>query len=64
MKRFIPLLLLLSGCYKEWDWPAAPPKHVKKEQCIKIVNGRYMYIDDCKYWGHIPSSEATPLLPP
>jgi len=56
------LLITLTGC--TWDLPKAQPRHVKKEQCIKIVNGRYMYIDDCKYWGHIPSSDADTTLPP
>lgn len=60
----ILFLLILTSCYKEWDWPKAPPRHVKKEQCIKIVNGQFFYVDDCKYWGHVPSSDGQAILPP
>jgi hypothetical protein len=60
--RYLVLVLSLSGCV--WDCPTAPPKHVRKEQCIKIINGRYYYVDDCKYWGHMPSSDAETILPP
>lgn len=55
-------LLMLSGCV--WDLPKAPPKHVKKEQCIKVVNNRFYYVDDCKYWGHVPSADGESILPP
>ena len=57
-------LLALTGCYREQDWHKTPSKRIKKEQCIKIINGRFFHVDDCKYWGHIPSSDSQSILPP
>ena len=58
MFKFLPFLLL-SGCFMTWDWPAAPPKH-KPNNCVQVINGKYLYFDDCK----VPPSNAQPVLPP
>lgn len=42
-----------------WDWPAAKPKH-KPSNCVKIVNGKYIYDDLCE----VPSSDSQAILPP
>jgi len=60
----LALVVQAIGCYHEWDWPAAPRKLVKEDQCIKIINGRFFYVDDCKYWGHVHSSDGQAVLPP
>ena len=52
------------GCYHEWDLPKAPPKRRKQEQCIKIINERYFYVDNCKFWGYVPSADGQAILPP
>ena len=62
---FVMVLAVQSaGCYQEWNWPKASPKRRKQELCIKIVNGRFLYVDDCKFWSHVTSSDGQAILPP
>ena len=65
MRYFLLLVFApIMGCYRTWDWPKAPPRRNKNEQCIKIVNGQFFHVDDCKYWGCVPSSDGQAVLPP
>jgi hypothetical protein len=66
LQQFFVIVLStqIIGCYHEWDLPKAPLKRKKQEQCIKIVNGTYLYVEDCKFWGFVPSSDGHAILPP
>jgi hypothetical protein len=59
MRTLLILCVSLTGCYREWDFPAAPPKH-QYNNCVRVVNGRYLYNDSCE----VRDSESYSVLPP
>jgi len=60
--HWILIAITLTSCI--WNQPKISQRYLKKEQCVKIINGVYYYVDDCKYWGHVPSSDGQAILPP
>ena len=57
--RYVFLILSLTGCVGTWDYPPIRPKH-KPNNCVKIVNGKYIYDDLCG----VPHSDSQAILPP
>lgn len=63
MKKILTLFFIAVqtiSCVPTWNSRA----QFKKHYCVKIINGSYFHVEDCQYWGHIPSSDGNPLLPP
>ena len=57
LPRLIPLLFL-CGCYKEPATPEPAPR--RNNICVQVINGRYLYFDDCE----VPQSTSQAVLPP
>ena len=55
----LAMLVMLTSCYREWDWPQAPVKHISNN-CVRVINGRYIYNDSCE----TPRSDSQAILPP
>lgn len=58
-RTVLSMLVMLTGCYREWDWPQAPVKHISNN-CVRVINGRYIYNDSCE----TPRSDSQAILPP
>jgi len=59
MRQLLFFCIAHTGCYHEWDFPTAPPKH-HYNNCVRVVNGRYLNNDSCE----VRDSESQAVLPP